>query len=125
MSKKVINRLCILLLCALFFLPLATCSSFTGLDGDGMNGIKIGTSDDGNPLVFLLLIIPIVLLFISFKENVYAALRNMSIVGCIGIIIFMIMLNVQTDGMMKPTLFTYLKLVIYIGLVVYNQLSIK
>jgi len=125
---KNIIRVGALLLCVFFFtLPLVKCSQDGSYTASGLE-IATGTgklfsesSKEGYPLAFLLLIIPVILLIVSFVSKSFAMLRNISIVGLLAKIVFLIYANSilnsgENKGAFELTGNNYLILVIYIGL---------
>ncbi|MCL2697443.1 MAG: hypothetical protein FWE74_05125 [Oscillospiraceae bacterium] len=104
-----------LALILLFFFPLVSCGSLTGFD-DGFSGWEIGT-DNSKPLVFVLLIIPVVLLIVSFLKNKSVFSGIVSIAGLLSVIIFMIWTEVEYEGVLRFTIFLWTKLVLYIALI--------
>ena len=116
-----------LLLCILFFtLPLVQCTHDTSLNASGWEistgtGDLFSTDDSGYPLVFLLLIIPIVLLVMALIGKSFEILRNISIIGLIIKIIFLIYTSILLNsddfrGIFQLTWFNWLVLGIYLGL---------
>jgi len=127
---KNLIRVGALLLCILFFtLPLVQCSQDSSYNASGWE-ISTGTGklfsekNKGYPLVFLLLIIPVILLIASLgiiKNYSFTELRNISIVGLLAKIVFLIYANSllksgEYKGAFELTGFNYLVLGIYIGL---------
>jgi hypothetical protein len=131
-----------ILLCLLFFtMPLVQCSSDSSLNATGWE-IATGTGDlfkeskdedakksSGDPLVFILIIIPVILLITAFKKLSFAALRNVSIAGLAAKIIFMIVMHIKLNsddigGTFVLTSYNWLVLAIYVGLVCFTQYCI-
>ena len=125
---KIIFQVGALLLCVLFFtLPLVQCSQASSYNASGWE-IAIGegklfseSENKGYPIVFLLIIIPVVLLIASFISNSFAMLRNISIAGLLVKIVFIIYANLLLNsddykGGFGLTGFNWLVLGIYIGL---------
>jgi len=125
-----IIRGCALILCVLFFtLPLIQCTQDRSLNASGWE-IATGTGDlfgeageDAEPLVFLLLIIPVVLLLLAFASKSFAALRSIAIVGSLAKIAFMIVahLRIGEDGLFELTGFNWLVLAMYVGLCAFSH----
>jgi uncharacterized membrane protein (GlpM family) len=128
MNKKTVITIGGLLLCVLFFTaPLVQCSqrsslSATGLEIAAGTGQLMSEADKSYPIVFVLLIMPIILVIAAFANKSFATLRNISIAGLAAEIIFMIaayaMLNSDDyDGAFVLTAFNWLIAAIYIGLI--------
>jgi ribosomal protein L40E len=122
---------CAVILCVLFFtLPLVQCSqdsskTATGIEIATGTGDLFDKNDSGYPLAFLLLIIPVVLLILTFTRKSFTVLRNISIAGVLAKIIFLIyaksLLNSdEYKGAFELTGFNWLVLVLYIGLCVFT-----
>ena len=137
MNKRMIIRIGGLVLCVMFFiLPLVQCSQDSRINATGWE-ISTGTGDlydesgeDGNPFVFVLIIIPVILFIIALTKKSFAVLRNVSIAGLVAKIIFIIgayiMLNSDDYGsMFELTAFNWLVVGIYIGLVCIAHVGIK
>ena len=123
---------CAFILCILFFtLPLVQCSQDSSYNASGWE-ISTGTGKifsekgkDGYPLAFLLLIIPVVLLIASFRNNSFAVLRNISVAGLLSEIIFLTYANSllnssENKGTFELTRNNWLVLFINIGLCVFT-----
>jgi predicted tellurium resistance membrane protein TerC len=128
---------CALVLCLLFFVcPLVKCSQDSSLTASGWE-IATGTGklfsedkDDGNPLVFALVIIPAVLLALAFTNKSFIVLRNVSIAGLVAKIIFLIAVNMKLNsddykGAFELTGNNWLIVFIYVGLIGFMQYCIK
>jgi hypothetical protein len=128
---------CALVLCVLFFVcPLVECSKDSTLTASGWE-IATGTGklfskdkDDGNPLVFALIIIPAVLLALAFADKPFIVLRNVSIAGLVAKIIFLICVHIELNsgdlkGAFKLTGNNWLIVFIYTGLVGFTQYCVK
>ena len=132
MNKKTIITIGGLLLCVLFFTaPLVQCSQQSSLSATGLE-IAVGTgelmseADKSYPIVFVLLIMPIILVIAAFADKSFATLRMVSIAGLVAQIIFMIaayaMLNSDDyDGAFVLTSLNWLIAAIYIGLIGFAQ----
>jgi RNA polymerase subunit RPABC4/transcription elongation factor Spt4 len=124
---KNLIRVGALLLCVFFFsLPLVQCSQDSSYSASGWE-ISTGTgklfdkNDNGYPLAFLLIIIPVILLIVSFTSDSFAILRNVSIAGVLAEVIFLIYANSllnsgERKGAFELTGFNWLVLGIYIGI---------
>lgn len=130
-------RLCAALLVVLFFtLPLVRCSGMTDLTATGFE-IATGTGDlydewdgSGDPLVFVLLVIPIALVVLAFAKKSSSLLRNASIVGLVAKIGFIVAANARLnspdyDGLFELTDFNWIVVAVYIGLICIAQFGIK
>jgi len=123
-----------LLLCVLFFvLPLAQCTQSSDVTATGFE-IATATGDlmaeqDAEPLVFALIVIPFVLLVLAFVVKFFAVLLGVSLLGAIAQIIFMIgshiKFNDEYEGMVKLTVYNWLVLVIWVGLIVLSAYGAK
>jgi len=122
---KAFTIICAVALCILFFLPLVSCNSFTGLEDDGFSGYDIATREDGNPAVFALLAIPAILAFIAVCRGKFKVLSLLSVAGLIAVIIFMIAIKDKYEDALRFTLFLYVKLGIYVTLIIGNLTSIN
>jgi len=121
---------CAIILCILFFTcPLVQCSQDSSINASGLE-IATGTGklfskgDSGNPVVFVLIIIPVVLLILAFKNKSFAVLSYVSIAGLVAKIIFttyvFVLLNSDKyKGAFELTVFNWLILALYIGLCVF------
>jgi hypothetical protein len=107
-------------LCALFFLPLVSCGSLTGFD-DGFNGIEIAMGRYGrpNPFIFVLLLIPLDIFILSFLRVGFRLLRNVSTLGFLAVVFFVVFVEMRYDGALRVTVFTWISMAIYVGLAVY------
>ena len=137
-KSRYIVRGCGILLCILFFtLPLVQCSQDSNLTASGWE-IATGTGQlysygngtDGDPVVFLLLIIPGVLLTLAFLNKSFAILRNISIAGLAAKIIFLIVANARINssdyqGAYVLTGYNWLVVLIYVGLVGFTYYCAK
>jgi len=124
--KKIIMG-CAALLCIFFFtLPLVQCTADSSLTASGWE-IATGTGDlyqegtSGDPLAFLLLVIPIVLVAFALLNKTFALMSKVSIAGVAAKILFLIVASVRLNsddigGMLELTSFNWLVLIIYIGL---------
>jgi hypothetical protein len=119
MSKIILTRTFAIGLVVLFFLPLVSCESLTGFD-DGWSGLDIGigiNDAEQNLFIFILLLLPIVLLIMA--QN-FMVSKIVSIAGVIAMIIFMLIVRIEYEGMLKMTIFSYLTLGLYILSVFFN-----
>jgi len=121
-----------LLLCILFFtLPLVQCTvssdiNATGLEiavGSGVLMENVSNEEGANPFVFALLLIPLVMLVLSFLKKSFAVLRNISIAGLIAKIVFMISSTIKFnssdyESMVKLTVYNWFVVFIYVGLII-------
>ena len=85
---------------------------------------------EGNPLVFLLIIIPIILVVLAFLNKPFTVLRIVSIAGLGAKIIFMIVAyqKISSDdygGALVLTPYNWFVLAIYAGLIIFIQYCIK
>jgi len=136
MNKKMIFKIGGLLLCVFFFvLPLVQCSQDSSIKATGFQ-IASGTgelmkeAEKSYPVAFVILIIPIVLVIVAFKDKSFAVIRNVSIAGLAIKIIFMIVANSMLSkgdlgGAFVLTPFNWFVMVIYAGLVGFAQYCIK
>jgi hypothetical protein len=83
-------------------------------------GLATGVSIKPNPLVFVLLLIPLMFIGILFTKFSFAFLRNVSITGPIAAIIFIITANNQYV-FFTPTIFSWIVFIIYTGLFAFMQ----
>jgi hypothetical protein len=112
------------LLCILFFtLPLVQCTQDSSMTATGWEIAtdKSEMRSEAAPLVFLLLIVPIVLLILTFTSISFVMLRNVSLIGLLTKIIFIIVVYTQYGDYFVPTIFCWLVLAIYIGLCGFAQ----
>ena len=139
MKRKFLQafRICAAILCILFFtLPLVQCSMDSSLTATGFE-IASGTGDlyneweeGGDPLVFILIAVPVILLILAFAKKSSGILRNASIVGLVAKIVFIIAANARLnsedyEGLFELTDFNYFVVAIYIGLICIAQFGIK
>ena len=133
--KNVIKG-CALLLCVLFFaLPLVQCSQDSSVTASCWEiatgtGDLFGEDDSGYPLAFLLLVIPISLLILAFINKSFGVLRNVSIVGLLAEIIFLIYANSLLNsgeyrGAFELTGYNWLVAILYTGLCVFSHYGIR
>ena len=133
--KNVIKG-CALLLCVLFFtLPLVQCSQDNSITASCWEiatgtGDLFGENNSGYPLAFLLIIIPISLFILAFINKSFGVLRNVSIIGLLAEIIFLIYANslLNSDeykGAFELTGFNWLIAILYTGLCVFSHYCIK
>ena len=130
-KSRYIVKGCGILLCILFFtLPLVQCSQDSSLTASGWE-IATGTGKlysymgggyEGDALVFVLLVIPVVLVVLAFLNKSFAILRNVSAVGLAAKIIFLLAANVRVNsadfkGAYVLTGGNWLIVFLYIGLV--------
>jgi phosphatidylserine synthase len=113
---RLIIKIGALALVVLFFFPLVSCGSLTGFD-DGFNGIEIGT-DMEEPLVFVLLVIPVVLAILAFTKVKSKSLGGLSVTGLLAVIGFMIWTHIEYEGILRFTVFLWTKLILYIVLII-------
>jgi hypothetical protein len=141
MDKKMVVKIGGLLLCVLFFTaPLVQCSqdnslSATGLEIATHTGELMSKADTGYPIVFVLLIVPVILAIVAFKNNSFSTLRNISVVGLVAQIIFMIAAyammnsgkgsNSYLNGAFELVGFNWLIIALYIGLISFTQYCVK
>jgi len=132
-NKRNIVKIVSIVLCVLFFvLPLVQCSEDSRLSATGWE-IATGTSQVGknhsNPLVFVLIIIPVLLLAVAVMNKSFDVLRNVSIAGLVAKIIFMIAVYINLSdkysGSFGLTPYNWFVLAIYIGLVYFTQYWLK
>jgi len=119
-----------LILCIFFFtLPLVQCSEDSSLNATGWE-IATGTGDlydeaeeDGDFIVFILLIIPIVLLVLALIKRSFIVLLIVSLTGLIAKIIFIIGAFARLsdfEGAFELTAFNWIVLVFYLCLCVFT-----
>jgi len=127
-TKGIFRRIiegCALLLCVLFFVCPLKCSggdvAYTGWDMAAGYGIV-----KSEPLVFVLIIIPIALLILALIGKPFILLRNVSIAGLIAKIGFLIAayMNIKKSGF-ELTGANLFILGIYIGLVWFTQYCVN
>jgi len=134
---KQVFRIWALLLCIFFFvLPLVRCSENSSLNATGYQ-IATGTGDlyddsgeNGDPLVFVLLFIPVVLLIMAFLSKSYKPLRNGAVVGLIAKIGFITAASIKLgseeySGTFELTGYNWFITAVYIGLICLAQIGIK
>ena len=138
MNKRSITKISGLVLCVLFFtLPLVQCSQDSSMNATAAE-IAAGTGDlfkntDGYTLAFILLIIPILLILCTFAEIPISVLCGFYIAGLAAQITFVIVayskLNeYKGDFGLTPyklTLYNWLVIAIYAGMVGFTQYCIK
>ena len=135
MNLKMIVKIVGLVLCVLFFtLPVVQCSQDSSLNATSWQiatktGKLMGETDKGFPVVFVLLLIPIVLLVIAFISKSFAVLRIISIAGLIAKCVFIVVANIllKTDdfeGAFILTPYVWLIIIIYAGLIGFTQYCI-
>jgi len=133
--KNVIKGAGIILIICFFTLPLVQCTQDRSLTASGWE-IATGTGDlyteyaDGDPLAFLLVIFPALLLILAFLNKSFGTLRNVSAGGAVFKIIFIIVAHSRLNsgdfrGMLELTAFNGFVLVIYIGLCIFAQYGKK
>jgi len=133
--KRIIKG-CAILLCVLFFVcPLVKCSG-ANATASGWE-IATGTGDlygkkggDGEPFVFALIILPVVLLILALADKPFIVLRNVSIAGLAAEIIFLIAAYAKINsndykGAFELTGGNWFILCIYIGLVWFTQYCVN
>jgi len=128
-KKGIFRRIiegCALLLCVLFFVcPLVKCSggnvAYSGWEMAAGSGVV-----KGEPFVFVLIIIPIALLILALIGKSFIFLRNVSIVGLVAKIGFLIVayMNIKKIGF-ELTGANWFILGIYIGLVCFTQYCVN
>jgi hypothetical protein len=102
----------------------------TGIEIATGTGDLFGKNDNGYPIAFLLIIIPVTLLILAFTNKSFAILRNISIAGLLAKITFLIYSNWLLNsgnykGAFELTGFNWLVLTIYIGLCVFTFYCVK
>jgi len=129
--KNVIKGAGIILIICFFTLPLVQCTQDRSLTASGWE-IATGTGDlytddaDGDPLAFLLVVFPAVLLILAFKNKPFSTLRNVSVGGAAFKIIFIGVAHSRINsgdaqGLFELTAFNWIVLAIYIGLCIFTQ----
>jgi hypothetical protein len=88
--------------------------------GEKEEGLAVGVNIKPNFLVFVFLLIPLMLIGILFTKFSFTFLRNISIIGPIAVIAFIIMVNKQYV-FYTPTIFSWIILILYIGLFAFMQ----
>jgi hypothetical protein len=132
---KMIVKIVGLVLCVLFFtLPVVQCSQDSSLNATSWQiatktGRLMENADNGFPVTFILLLIPIVLLLIAFISKSFAGLRIISIIGLIAKCVFIVVANIllksdDFEGAFVLTPYVWLIIVIYAGLVGFTQYCI-
>jgi hypothetical protein len=115
-------------LCILFFtLPLVQCTQDNSKTASGWE-IATGTGDlysqngGGDPIILLLLIIPIILAILAILNKSFATLSYISISGLVAKIIFIIVAydRINSDGAFELTSSNWLVIIIYIGLCIFT-----
>jgi len=137
MNMKIIVKIVGLVLCVLFFvLPIVQCSQDSSLNATSWQiatrtGDLMEEADSGfpYPVVFILLLIPIILLAAAFISKSFVALRNISIAGLIAKCVFIVAANIMLksgdfDGAFILTPYVWLIVVIYAGLIGLTQYCI-
>ncbi|WP_461246436.1 DUF4190 domain-containing protein [Treponema sp. R6D11] len=133
---KMIVKIVGLVLCVLFFtLPVVQCSQDSNLNATSWQiatktGRLMENADNGFPVVFILLLIPIVLLVIAFINKSFSVLRNISIAGLIAKCAFIVIANIllksdDFEGAFILTPYVWLIIVIYAGLICFTQYCIS
>jgi len=136
MNMKMIVKIVGLILCILFFtLPVVQCSQDSSLNATSWQlatktGNLMEEADNGYPVVFILLLIPIALLVIAFIGKSFAVLRIISIVGLIAKCAFIVVANIllksdDLEGAFVLTPYVWLIIIIYAGLICFTQYCIK
>jgi uncharacterized membrane-anchored protein YitT (DUF2179 family) len=132
MNMKMIVKIVGLVLCVLFFvLPVVQCSQDSSLNSTSWQiatktGRLMENADNGFPVVFILLLIPIVLLVMAFIGKSFAVLRIISIAGLIAKCVFIVVANIllksdDFEGAFVLTQYVWLIVVIYAGLIGFTQ----
>jgi len=134
MNMKMVVRIAGLVLCVLFFvLPVVQCTYSNGNATSWQIATKTGELmedvDKGYPVVFVLLLIPIVLLVTAFTNKSFAVLRTISIIGLAAKCAFIIAANIilksrEYEGAFVLTSNVWLIVVIYAGLIGLTQYCI-
>jgi len=123
-----------LILCILFFtLPVVQCSQDSSLNATTFQiatktGNLMSEADDGYPIAFYLLLIPILVIILAFISS-FKVLRIISIIGLIGKSIFIIVANIllrsgDLDGAFILTPYVWFIIIIYAGLIGFTQYCI-
>jgi hypothetical protein len=82
--------------------------------------LALGINIKLNFLIFVLLLIPLMLIGVVFTKFSFTFLRNVSIIGPIAIIVFIIVVNTQYV-FFTPTIFSWIILILYICLFAFMQ----
>jgi len=131
---KMIVKIVGLVLCILFFvLPVVQCSQDSSLNATSFQiatktGNLMSNADNGFPVVFGLLLIPIILIVVAFIKS-FAAIKIVSIVGLVAKSAFIIVANIMLrsgdfDGAFILTPYVWLIILIYAGLIGFSQYCI-
>ena len=134
MNMKMIVKIVGLVLCILFFvLPVVQCSQDSSLNATSFQiatktGNLMSNADNGFPVVFGLLLIPIILIVVAFIKS-FAAIKIVSIVGLVAKSAFIIVANIMLrsgdfDGAFILTPYVWLIILIYAGLIGFSQYCI-
>ena len=131
----VVKIFALVLILLFFAAPLVRCTHDTSLNASGWN-IASGTGDlkeideSGKPLVFALMIIPVLLLLIAFEKKPFKALSIVALLGLAAEVIFLISLVIKInsgdyEGHFELTGYNWLVLAIYIGLCAFTRFCRK
>jgi len=135
--KRNIFKVGAFLLIVLFFTaPLLQCKGNSSVSATGWqlstgSGSLMEKSKDGPAVVvFIMLLVPLGLLIFAFTKKSFTWLRNLSIGSLLLEIIFLILLHSEVNsseakGSLEVTVFNWLILFLYIGMVVVAQLGIQ
>ena len=125
-----------ILLCIFFFtMPLVQCTQNRNLTATGWE-IATGTGDlygyeeaGNDPFVFLLIIVPVLLLVLAFRNKSFARLRIVSAAGVVCKIIFLIAVQSRISSaefnVLRLTGANWFILFIYIALVCFTHYCMK
>jgi len=119
---------CAFVLCVFFFVPLMEASiwgrhvTISGWNIAASTGPLEGRG--ASPLVLALIIIPAILLILAFTKSSFIVLRNVSIVGLIAKIIFLIWMH-QEDNGAYLTGINWLIMLVYAGLAGFMQYCLR
>jgi hypothetical protein len=123
-----------LVLCILFFtLPVVQCSQDSSLNSTSFQistktGKLMENADNGFPIVFILLLIPILLIVMAFIKS-FTVLRIISIIGLIAQSAFIVGANLMLksgdlEGAFVLTPYVWLIILLYAGLIGFSQYCI-
>ena len=92
---------------------------------DTTSNENIPIKNDINFLVFALLIVPIVVIILTFTKVSFTVLRNVSLIGITVKIAFIIVVYARYGDYFIPTIFSWIILAIYIGLCTFSHFCRK
>jgi len=135
MNMKMIVKIVGLILCVLFFtLPVVQCSQDSSINATSWQiatktGGLMKNADNGFPVVFILLLIPVLLLVMAFFSKSFTPLLIISIIGLIAKCAFIVIANImlksgEFEGAFILTPYVWLIIVIYAGLIGFSQYCI-